>query len=141
MQVTPDIQKAYEIARLSRQNAHAPYSKFQVGAAVKLKGVAEAVGGCNVENASFGGTICAERGAILQAVAHHGGRIRPEFVVVVTAEKNATPPCGLCLQVLAEFCGDEMPVYLGNLEGVQKKFAFKDLLPHAFRQFQPGGGK
>jgi cytidine deaminase len=135
MQTSPDVQKAYQIARMSRSNAHSPYSRFQVGAALQLKGVAEAIGGCNVENASYGATICAERAAILQAVSRFG-KIQPEFVVVVTDEAQATVPCALCLQVMAEFCADEMPVYLGNLQGVQKQYRFKDLLPHAFRAFK-----
>lgn len=135
MQTSDDVQKAYQIARISRERAHAPYSHFQVGAALKLRGVDEAVGGCNVENASFGATICAERTAYVQAVGRFG-RIQPEFVVVVTAEENATVPCALCLQVMAEFSADEMPVYLGNLKGVQKKFLLKDLLPQPFRAFK-----
>jgi cytidine deaminase len=137
MQVTPDVQKAYQIAKMCRERAHAPYSRFQVGAAVKLKGVPEAVGGCNVENASYGGTFCAERTAFVRAVAEQGaGKVKPEFIVVVTGEDEATVPCALCLQVMAEFSADDMPVYLGNLSGIQKQFRFKDLLPHPFRSFQ-----
>ena len=132
--ISKDVEKAWSAAVAARQNAHAPYSGFQVGAAVKLQGVDEPVAGCNVENASFGATLCAERVAITQGVARHGRR-RPEFVVVVTDENQATVPCGLCLQVLAEFAPDDLPVHLANLKGVQKTMLLRELLPHAFRSF------
>jgi homotetrameric cytidine deaminase len=135
MQVTPDVEKAYKIAWMARSQAYAPYSKFQVGAALKLEGVADAVPGCNVENASYGATICAERSAVCAAVGFFG-KIKPEFLVIVTGEKNATVPCGVCLQVLAEFCGDDMPVYLGNGQGIIAQKKFKEFLPHAFRVFE-----
>lgn len=137
MQLSNDVEKAYKHAISARSRAHVPYSKFQVGAALKLKGQAEAIGGCNVENASFGATMCAERVALFSAVSTHG-KIQPEFLVIVTAEANATVPCGLCLQALAEFCPDEMDVYLGNMDRVIEKRRFKDFLPHAFRAFQAG---
>lgn len=135
MGISAEVEKAYKMALLARQNAHAPYSHFQVGAALKLKGAAEVVVGCNVENASFGATMCAERTALFTAVARHG-RISPEFIVVVTGEARATVPCGLCLQTLAEFCPDAMPVYLGNESGILSEKTFKDFLPHAFRAFE-----
>lgn len=135
MQVTPDVEKAYEIAWMARTNAHAPYSKFKVGAALKLKGVDEAIGGCNVENASYGATLCAERVAVTRAVAQHGS-LPTEFLVIVTSEERATAPCGMCLQVLAEFCADQMPVYLGNATGVIAVKNFRDFLPQAFRAFK-----
>jgi cytidine deaminase len=134
-----DIEKAYQVALAARKNAHAPYSKFHVGAAVKLKGVPEPVPGCNVENASFGATFCAERTALVQAVARYG-RPQPEFVIVVTAEEKATVPCALCLQVMAEFCPDGMPVILANTKGIQKEYKLKDLLPHPFRSFEAKPG-
>ena len=102
---------------------------------MKLKGIDEAIGGCNVENASFGATMCAERTALFAAVAEHG-KIKPEFLVIVTGEKYATVPCGLCLQALAEFCADEMKVYLGNEKEILLEKKFKDFLPHAFRVFE-----
>jgi homotetrameric cytidine deaminase len=135
MRTHPDVQKAYQAALTARAHAHAPYSRFQVGAALKLKGVAEPVSGCNVENASFGATLCAERGAFVQAVARFG-KIEPEFLVIVTAEAEATVPCALCLQVMAEFCGDDLPVHLGNPGGLQKTYRLRDLLPHPFRTFK-----
>lgn len=129
------LEKAVQTAVKARSKAHAPYSRFQVGAALKLKGVEDAIPGCNVENASYGGTICAERTAYTQAVARHG-KIEPEFLVVVTDEASATVPCAFCLQVIAEFSPDSLPIYLANLKGVQKQYTLKDLLPHPFRSFK-----
>jgi cytidine deaminase len=128
------LQAAVRAAWAVRAHAHAPYSKFKVGAAVQLKGVATPVVGCNVENASFGATVCAERSAILSAVAAYG-KIEPEYIVVATNESKATVPCALCLQVMAEFCSDQMPVYLANEQGPVKTYRLKDLLPHPFRSF------
>ena len=136
MKATLSVEKAYKQALKARKNAHAPYSKFKVGAALKLKGQEEVALGCNVENASFGATMCAERTALFSAVALGGSKIKPEFLVIVTAEKEATVPCGLCLQALAEFCPDKMDVYLGNEEGLLAKKKFSDFLPHAFRAFE-----
>lgn len=135
MKTNSDVQKAYKIALEARRNSYSPYSKFKVGAALKIKGHAEAVAGCNVENASYGATMCAERTALFSAIAQHG-KIKPEYIVIVTGEKNATVPCGLCLQALAEFCPDKMKVYLGNEKEILAEKTFKDFLPHAFRVFE-----
>ncbi len=134
MQFPEDVEKAYQAALQVRLNAYAPYSKFAVGAALQIEGESEPIAGCNVENASYGATICAERSAIFQAVARHG-RIRPQFIVVVTNEHEATVPCANCLQVMAEFCADETKIYLGNEAGLQKLYALKELLPYPFRNF------
>lgn len=134
--VSSAVQLAYDTAIAARARAHAPYSRFQVGAAVKLSGVDAAVPGCNVENASYGAAICAERVALTQTVAVHGKK-PIEFLVVVTGEANATPPCALCLQVIAEFAGDDTPIYLGNLAGIQRRYLLRELLPVPFRSFQP----
>jgi cytidine deaminase len=135
MKVGLDVEKAYKQALSSRSHSHSPYSRFAVGAALKLRGKAQSIGGCNVENASFGATICAERVALHAAVAQEG-KIDPEFIVVVTAETKATVPCALCLQSLAEFCGDDFVVYLGNEKEILKKYKFHELLPHPFRNFK-----
>ena len=105
MKISKAVEAAYKAALKTRNHSHSPYSRFKVGAAVQLKGKPAAITGCNVENASYGATICAERNAIFAAVAAHG-KIKPEFLVVVTGEAEATVPCALCLQVLAEFAGD-----------------------------------
>lgn len=135
MKVSKSVETALKAALKARQNAHSPYSRFKVGAALQIKGEKEPITGCNVENASFGATICAERTAIVKAVSEHG-KIKPEFLVVATHEKKATVPCAACLQVIAEFCGDNMPVHLGNEDGIQKSYVLRDLLPHPFRAFE-----
>jgi cytidine deaminase len=126
-----EINKAFEVALKARENAHAPYSKFQVGAAIKIKGDETIYPGCNVENASYGATVCAERNAIMSAVARKG-KIEVEYVVVACNTDPVTVPCALCLQVLSEFANPETPIYLGNLKEVKKTVLFKDLLPMPF---------
>lgn len=135
MKISKAVETAYRAALKTRNHSYSPYSKFKVGAAVQIKGEKEPITGCNVENASYGATLCAERTALFRAVAAHG-KIKPEFVVVVTGEDDCTVPCAMCLQVMAEFCGDKTPIYLGNEDGLQKSFTLKDLLPHPFRSFE-----
>lgn len=135
MKVPKAVQNAHKVAISVREHSHSPYSRFKVGAAIQLKGVKSPVGGCNIENASFGGTICAERVALLSAVATHG-KISPEFILVVTGEKKATVPCALCLQTLAEFCADDFLIYLANEKEVLREYRFSELLPHPFRSFK-----
>jgi cytidine deaminase len=119
-------------AKAVRELAYAPYSRYQVGAAIATKRGSIYVG-CNVENASFGATICAERGAIMQMIAH--GDREPIACAVVTGDEGASP-CGICRQVLAEFATD-MPVVLvglGSREGETGRVVqLADLLPLAFR--------
>jgi len=118
-------------AKAVRERAHAPYSRYQVGAAILTKRGSIYVG-CNVENASFGATICAERGAIMQMVA--AGETDPIACAVVTRDGGS--PCGICRQVLSEFAVD-MPIVLVDLassEGESGKVVqLADLLPLAFR--------
>ena len=134
MNVTSDVEKAYKQALSSRRHSYSPYSHFAVGAALKLRGQALPVGGCNVENASFGATICAERVAVNAAISVYG-KIDPEFIVIVTSEEKATVPCALCLQTLAEFCKDDFLIYLGNEKSLLQKFTLREILPHPFRHF------
>ena len=119
-------------AREARKRAYAPYSGFKVGAALRSRSGA-VFRGCNVENISFGAGICAERGAILRAVAEG---LRPgqlQSVAVYTIAESATPPCGMCLQVLQEF-GENPEVLLGNPRGV-RVLNLRDLLPLPFSPF------
>jgi cytidine deaminase len=115
-------------ARDAREHAVAPYSNFRVGAALLSKrgGVYT---GCNVENASYGLTVCAERVALLKALSE-GER---EFTMIVVAADTAapTPPCGPCRQLLWEYCGD-IPVVLANLSSVTGRHQLQDLLPLPF---------
>lgn len=125
------LNKAYALAKEVRLKAHAPYSRFLVGAVVKAKGSDQLFAACNVENASYGGAVCAERNAIFQMVANLGTS-EAEFLVLVTDTPTGAAPCGFCLQVLSEFCAPEFPVHLTNLEGFKKKYLLKELLPLMF---------
>ena len=129
------ITNAYKQAVIARENAHCPYSKFHVGAAIKLKEKDEIFVGCNVENASYGATICAERTAVVSAIAQYGKKMI-EFVVVVTDASPATQPCALCLQVLAEFCEPSTPIYLANTKEIESTISFEQLLPNPFTEFK-----
>jgi cytidine deaminase len=118
-----------EAAWTARSHAHAPYSGFQVGAALLYRD-GTIVAGCNVENAAYPVTQCAERTAICAAVAQ--GMLQGELkaLVVVTDADTLTPPCGACRQVLAEFA-DELPILLVNRHH-RTLHSLADLLPHAF---------
>jgi cytidine deaminase len=118
-----------EAAAQVRERAYAPYSRFKVGAAV-LSSRGQIYVGCNVENASYGLTLCAERAAIAMAVAAGDGRI--VAVSVVTGAKAPAPPCGMCLQALAEFGGTAARVVLATLRGERKQFTLGELMPHGF---------
>src|SRR6202453_94005 len=98
-------------AKQARENAHAPFSDFRVGAAVRANS-GRVYSGCNVENASYGLTICAERVAIFKALSE--GERGFDAIAVVTDAEKLTPPCGACRQIIWEFCGDA-EVILGNL--------------------------
>jgi cytidine deaminase len=111
-----------------RENAHAPFSKFKVGAAV-LDDQGRIFTGCNVENATYGLTICAERSAIFKAISE--GARGFSRVAVVADTPNLTPPCGACRQILWEFCGD-VEIALANLEGKTETLRLGTLFPRAF---------
>ncbi len=117
-----------ETAKAARLRAHAPYSEFYVGAALQLED-GTIIPGCNVENASYGGTVCAERTAFFTAVAAKG-KIKPKAMVLVT--DPLAVPCGLCLQVMAEFCGPKFPIYLATPKGIKKRLRFQQLMPNTF---------
>jgi cytidine deaminase len=127
--IPPAIKRAHRIATDTRKQSHSPYSKFRVGAAV-ITNKGKIFGGCNVENASYGGTICAERAAILKAISE--GHKSFTDIVVVADTKEATPPCGMCLQVLAEFCKPDTRVWLANTKKVLEIYYFANLLPISF---------
>ena len=123
------MKKAVQIATRMRKAAHAPYSGFRVGAGLVGKG-GKLFGGCNVENASYGGTVCAERVAILKAVSE--GTTEFSDIVVVTDAKEPAFPCAFCLQVMAEFFEPETRVWVGNLKGMTSMHEFSELLPKPF---------
>ena len=133
MNVSSEVQKAFEEAKKALKNSHAPYSKLNVASALKLKGMDEVICGVNVENASFGATICAERSAICSAISQFGPQVSFEFIVILsTASGDPIPPCGMCLQFLQEFVAKDFPVYLGDTKQIRKKFLFSELVPHGF---------
>ena len=124
----PRADPLIEAALAVRQNAHAPFSHFRVGAAIE-----DAAGrihtGCNVENATYGLTMCAERVAVFKAISEGVRKFRR---VAVAADTDIlTPPCGACRQILWEFCGD-IEITLVNLHGKTETFRLKDLFPKPF---------
>lgn len=125
-----DWPKLYDAAEAARRLAHAPYSKFQVGAALLLED-GSIVSGANVENASYGLTVCAERNAIGASVLKAK---KPVAVAIVVDSREPTPPCGMCRQVLAEFGTPELPVRSRTLGGQEAKWTLGELLPFAFTQ-------
>jgi cytidine deaminase len=126
----PAFEDLLENARQAALNSYSPYSRFRVGAALKLT-TGEIVTGANVENVSYGLTICAERSALVRAVARYGPQIRIESVAVVNLNDAASPPCGACRQVLAEFSHPDTLVAFPAAEGM-RTMLFADLLPLAF---------
>jgi cytidine deaminase len=117
-----------EAARAARLNAHAPFSRFLVGAALETDD-GRIVTGCNVENATYGLTVCAERVAVFKAVSE--GLRRFTRIAVVADTDEPTPPCGACRQILWEFGGD-LEVILGNLSEEKARHRLSALLPYAF---------
>ena len=121
-------------ATAAREAAYAPYSNFKVGAVVRMED-GSLHSGCNVENRSFGLTLCAERVALAAAVA--AGNRKPAALAVVADVDPPALPCGLCLQSLAEFADPELPVMVSNLDGERRVFRLRELLPRPF-VFHPG---
>ena len=115
-------------AMTARLHAYAPWSHFRVGAAVQMAS-GSIYAGCNVENASFSLTCCAERVAIFQAIA--AGETQLVGVVVITDTQPAASPCGACRQVLYEF-GPDAEILMADLEGIQRRARLRDLLPGGF---------
>lgn len=126
--LTPD-QRA-ELIRLAlamRQRAYCPYSGYQVGAALLAEDGA-LYGGCNVENASYGGTICAERTALVKAVSEGARR----FSALAVATANGGSPCGICRQALYEFAPDLHIILVDSSGAVRAEYRLRDLLPDGF---------
>ena len=117
-----------EAAKQARENAHAPYSNFRVGAALRSAS-GRIFGGCNVENATYGLTMCAERVAIFKAVSE--GERGFSAIAVVTDTEVLTPPCGPCRQLIWEFCGN-IAVSMANLKGKIEIMQMKELFPRPF---------
>ncbi len=123
------FQRLVRTAEDVRENAYAPYSKFRVGAAV-LANDGKVYAGCNVENASYGMTICAERSALFAAVADLGEALEVEAVVIVGPSGQLASPCGACRQVIAELARDSVILFSSN-SGFEHR-TVDELLPDAF---------
>jgi len=117
-----------KVATDARDNAYAPYSNFKVGAAVETDN-GDIYTGCNVESASYGLTVFAERVAIWKGIPR--GVTKFGRIAVVVDTEELTPPCGVCRQIIWEFCGD-VPVILSNLDGKSETIQMSELLPRAF---------
>ena len=124
----PDYDALITAAKHARENAHARFSNIKVGAALRTSS-GKIFGGCNVENATYGLTICAERVAIFKAISE--GERRFDAIAVVTDTDALTPPCGACRQLIWEFCGD-VPVVLSNLKGKTETIPMRVLFPKPF---------
>ncbi len=120
----------FTTAKTARLNSHSPYSKFKVGAAVQMTD-GKIYAGCNVENANYAGSICAERSAILNAISN-GAKPPIKNICVVVDEKNLWPPCGDCRQVISEFSDKKTKITCANLQGKEKSYTIDQLLPEAF---------
>ena len=126
-----DLDGMRTLARQAREHAYAPYSRFKVGACLLSAATGRMYTGCNVENSSYGATVCAERNAILHAIAEEGV-VGVEALVVVSDDDPPAPPCALCLQVLAEFSRSDTRVILFSVDGKCVEYSFAELLPNPF---------
>lgn len=117
------------MAAEARSRAYAPYSNFRVGACLKAISGAYYMG-CNIENAAYSPSICAERNAMFKAV--YEGEREFDALAIIWDGENYAVPCGVCRQVLSEFCKPDMPVVCANQEGEYKVFTLGELLPEAF---------
>lgn len=124
-----DMQQLIDQAIEARKKAYTPYSKFKVGAAVLTKDD-QVFQGCNIENASYGLTNCAERTAIFKAVSE--GKKEIDTIVVVADTEGPVSPCGACRQVMAEFCNKDTKIILANLHGEKVETTIDELLPGSF---------
>ncbi|MFQ5712965.1 MAG: cytidine deaminase [Candidatus Scalinduaceae bacterium] len=125
-----NINELIKKAKSAREHSYSPYSKFKVGAALKTKN-GMIFTGCNIENSSYGLSICAEREAIFKAVS--AGEKDLDTIAVVTDSDKLTTPCGACRQVMWEFSKD-MTIMVANLKGKRKEFNIKELLAHPFEK-------
>ena len=124
--------KLKEMAITAMNFSHSPYSRKKIGASILLSN-GKTYSGCNIENASYGGTVCAERVAVWKAYSENKMEVTVVEVIVACDETQPWPPCGFCLQVLAEFAKPDTKITLVNLNGAEKEYRFKDLFPEAFK--------
>jgi cytidine deaminase len=123
------LEDLLELARQAAHRSYSPYSRFRVGAAIRLAN-GEVVTGTNVENISYGLTICAERSAVVRAISQFGPEMRIAAVAIANLNGQPSPPCGACRQVLAEFIADGAQVVFPSVNG-PRTMAFAELMPLA----------
>ena len=128
MVLSKELKKLHQIACISRKKSSSPYSKFKVGCSLKANG--NYYSGTNIENASYGATLCAERVAIFKAISD-GKKNISEIIIVINSKKPGYP-CAFCLQVMAEFCTPRTNIYLANTKKITHHFKFHELLPYPF---------
>jgi cytidine deaminase len=124
-----NLKQLFQLARGAAAQSYSPYSGFKVGAALRLNN-GEIVTGTNVENVSYGLTICAERAALVQAVSRFGPSIRVEALAIANLRDIACPPCGACRQFLAEFTGPQAPLVFPLSDGI-RVMTFSQVMPLA----------
>jgi cytidine deaminase len=122
------MDRLIQAAREVRERAHAPYSGFKVGAAIEDEH-GRVFTGCNVENASYGLSVCAETAAVLKAISEGAAKLKR--IAVVADSNTLTPPCGACRQILWEFCGD-LELTLANLSDKEETVLMKQIFPRPF---------
>ena len=136
MNLTHEEAEALQLAATrAAENAYAPYSGFRVGAALLLDD-GSTVTGCNVENVSYGLTICAERSAMVRAISERGASVRVKAIAVTNLNHAASPPCGACRQVLSEFVTDDATISFPSDAGTES-LPFATLMPFAFKLAHP----
>lgn len=124
-------EKLIAAAKKVREQAYAPYSNFPVGAAL-LTSSGKIYTGCNIENAAYSNTCCAERVAIFKAISK--GERDFTAMAVVADSMRPVPPCGSCRQVMSEFFPEDIKIFLANIKGESKTFLLKELLPFSFQE-------
>jgi cytidine deaminase len=120
-----------KMAITAMEFSHSPYSEKKIGSAILLSN-GKAYSGCNIENASYGGTVCAERVAIWKAYSENLADLKVTEVVVASNEVDPWPPCGFCRQILSEFCTPDTKIQAINLNNKVVTYKFSDLFPQAF---------
>ncbi len=128
------LKQLLDQAKKAQKKSHSPYSGYKIGASV-LTSDGNIFSGANVENSSYGATVCAERVAIWSAATDIDAKLKKEFVdvvCVVSSSKEAWPPCGLCRQVISEFAHKDTIIITQGLEGPAKSYRFNELFPESF---------
>lgn len=128
-----DIMKLIHMALAAREKAYVPYSGFKVGAAILLKD-GSYICGCNVENASYGLSNCAERTALFKMISEGYTKADVVAMAVIGQSKRPISPCGACRQVMVELLPEDCPIILANLEMEYKLFRLTELLPYSFTE-------